>query len=76
MTLSKDDLLSFLGDELGIDTSELNEDTPLFSSGIIDSFSLVSLIRKIETTGARVDALDVNLDNLDTLSRILRFANR
>ena len=76
MRLTKEQLLASLRDELGIETSGLNDDSPLFSSGIIDSFSLVSLIIFIEGKGVRVDPMDINLDNLDSVERILRFANR
>lgn len=74
--MTKEELLSVLRDELGVDTAEVAEDTPLFSSGTIDSFSLVSLILFIERKGVKVNPLDVNLENLDSVERILRFANR
>jgi len=77
MALNKDDLLAALRDELGVDTTGIDEETSLFSSGLIDSFSLVTLIVFIETkAGIRVEPMDVNLENLDTIGRILRFANR
>jgi acyl carrier protein len=74
--MTKEELLTVLRDELGVDTTQIEEDTPLFSSGAIDSFSLVSLILFIERKGVTVNALDVNLENLDSVERILRFANR
>jgi acyl carrier protein len=74
--MTKDELLEVLRDDLGVDTTEIHEDTPLFSSGTIDSFSLVSLILFLERKGVKVNPMDVNLDNLDSMVRILRFANR
>ena len=74
MTLTRELLLQELNDQLGVDTSGLDDDTPLFSTGLIDSFSLVSLIMFVEnTTGMKVEALDVNLDNLDSIDRILKY---
>ena len=77
MALTKENLLEAMRDELGVDTSGVEDETPLFSSGLIDSFSLLSLIVVIETKAEiRVAPLDVNLDNFDTIDRLLRFANR
>ena len=77
MILTREALLQALNEQLGVDTNGIDDDTPLFSTGLIDSFSLVSLIMFVEnTTGTRVEALDVNLDNLDTVGRILKYANR
>lgn len=76
MGITKENLLRALRDELGVDTTQIDDDTPLFSSGTIDSFSLVSLIMFIERNGVKLEPLDVNLENLDSVARILRFANR
>ena len=40
----------YLSEDLDVDTDELEIDTLLFSQGIIDSFSLVSLLTFIEST--------------------------
>ena len=37
-------IMDFLERELGVDTAPLDGDTPLVSDGIIDSFSLMSLV--------------------------------
>jgi acyl carrier protein len=75
MALTKDHILSFLRDHLCLDVSGVSEETPLFSSGLIDSFSLVSLIVELEVVGKfRIAPFDVTLDNLDSIDRILRFA--
>lgn len=55
--------------------AELDDETPLFSSGLIDSFALVDLILLIEREcRIRVGPTEVTLDNLDSIARILRFA--
>lgn len=75
MTLTKDNLQTFLLDELGIETEGLTLESPLFSSGLIDSFSLVALLRHIEQVcGFRIGPTDVNLTNFDSLGRILAYA--
>ena len=77
MSLSKDDLLKFMQDELGIDTADVQAGTPLFSSGIIDSFALVSLITFIEDRCSfRMQPTDVSIDNMDTIDSILAYVER
>lgn len=75
--MSGQDLIAFLQSDLGVDTSDIDESTLLFSSGLIDSFSLVSLITFLEQKCSfRMSPLDVNLDNLDSIERILGFVDR
>ena len=75
--LTKGELLSYLRDDLGVDTSDIDEQTVLFSSGIVDSFSLVAVITFIEARcGVRVGPMDVTLDNFDSVKRILAFVER
>ena len=63
--------------ELAVDTADIEVDTPLFSSGIIDSFALVDLIIFLEgQCDFRISAMDVNLDNMDTIKRMLDFTSR
>ena len=74
MPLSLDQLKQFLEDELGVDVVDITEDTPLFSSGIVDSFALVSLMTFVESEAdITISPSDVNLDNFDSMSRILRY---
>lgn len=74
MTVITEQIKAFLDRDLGIAVGELDDDTPLFSEGIIDSFALISLVVFVEESfGFRVGALDVNLANFDSLSRIQRY---
>jgi acyl carrier protein len=74
MTLGKELLLNFVEDRLGVDALAVDEDTPLFSSGMIDSASMVDLIVFVESEGGvRFGPDDVTLDNLDSIGRILNF---
>lgn len=77
MALSSADIRSFLASDLGVDVAVVRDDSPLFSSGLIDSFSLVSLLSFIEDrAGIQIDAGDVNLDNLDSIDQILGYLSR
>jgi len=74
MTLDTHALKQFLESTLGIDTAEIDRDTPLFSAGIIDSAGMVDLIVFVESTAAvKFGPDDISLDNLDSLGRILDF---
>lgn len=65
---------SYLSERLGLDAGSLSDQTPLFSSNLLDSFSMVDLIMFIEQQGGvRLEPSDVSLDNLDSIDRILRF---
>jgi len=76
MALTFAELSRFIEDELAVE-AELAENTPLFSSGLIDSFSLVSLMTYIEDeAGVRISPGDVNLENFDSIGRILGYINR
>jgi acyl carrier protein len=74
MPVDRTSLIGFLKDELAVDVDDVEEDTPLFSSGILDSFAIVSLMTWLENdAGIQVLPSDVNLANFDSLSRILRY---
>lgn len=75
MSLTEDKLLAYLRETGDADTA-IARDTPLFSTGAIDSVGMMSLIAFVEReTGLNVRAEDVTLDNFDTAERILRFAD-
>ena len=77
MAVTEEGLLGFLSDDLAIETSDIAADTLLFSTGIIDSFALVTLMTYIETEGGvRIAPADVNLANFDSISRILTYVER
>jgi acyl carrier protein len=74
--MNSESLKTYLGDRMGLDTGTLEESTPLFSSNLLDSFSMVDLIMFIEKEGGvRLDPTDVSLDNLDSIGRILKFVD-
>lgn len=74
VALSFEDFRRFLVDELGVEDDNLAGETPLFSSGVIDSFSLVTLMTFIETSGeVSILPSDVTLENFDSIDRITQF---
>jgi acyl carrier protein len=77
VSIDRTDLRRYLAGELGLDVGSVEDDTPLFSSGMVDSFALVKLIVWLEDrTGIRVGPLDVTLENLDTVERMLAYVAR
>lgn len=77
MALSTEKLMIFLDEDAGVDISDVEPGTLLFSTGIVDSFTLASLMSFIETEAdIRVNPFDVNLDNMDSIERILAYVDR
>jgi acyl carrier protein len=74
MALDRKSLRRFLQEKQGLEPEDFEDDTLLFSSGLIDSFSMVDLIMFIEeAAGFRVHPADVTLNNFDSIDRILAF---
>lgn len=74
MSLTYQNLRDFLVDELALDGEEITTDTLLFSSGLVDSFALVTLMTYIENEGGvTIAPTDVKLENFDSISRILAY---
>jgi acyl carrier protein len=72
MKQTPQNLIQFLTSTLEVDLVEV--DTPLFSSGLLDSVTMLDLIGFIESsTGIEVQQQDVTLANFDSVERIVRF---
>ncbi|MDX1530707.1 MAG: acyl carrier protein [Rhodothermales bacterium] len=55
----------------GIDESELDDETPLISGGVLDSISTVKFISILERRfGVKFEAYEMTVDHLDTLPLI------
>lgn len=77
MSFNQEQIMEYLRSDLAIEVDDLDGETPLFSSGIIDSFALISLMTFIESEGGvRIAPSDVNLANFDSISRIQDYVNR
>ena len=67
----KTDIRAFLDKDLGIDVDDLDDDSPLFSSGRIDSMSLIELFAFIESDlGVPVGLSDLSMENFDSIQAI------
>ena len=76
MTLTTERLIVYVKEALQHEGA-LDADTPLFSTGALDSVAMMNLIAFVEeTAGVQVRAEDVTLENFDTPGRIARFAGR
>jgi D-alanine--poly(phosphoribitol) ligase subunit 2 len=66
-----EDLLELLREVLG-GQEELDADTPLISSGLVDSFGAVSLIVELESRyGVTVEPEEIDAQTFDTPRQIL-----
>ena len=73
-SLTKDHLFEYLAQEHALDATEIDGNTLLFSDGLLDSFIMVELIAFIESkAGFRMKPTEVNMDNLDSIQRILDY---
>ncbi len=76
MALTREMLLGFIAGDLDVEDA-VDDATLLFSTSLIDSFQMMSLIEFIEKNGGfRVPPTDVILENLDSVARILAYAAR
>jgi len=74
VSLTYENLRDFLVEELALDGEEITADTLLFSSGLVDSFALVTLMTYIENEGGvTIAPTDVKLENFDSILRILAY---
>ncbi|OED42218.1 phosphopantetheine-containing protein [Chromatiales bacterium (ex Bugula neritina AB1)] len=72
--ITEEAVRQFIQNELDIDDTSIAGSTPLFSSGMIDSFSLISLMSFIEDNGnIRVNPTEVTLENFDSIDKILAY---
>jgi acyl carrier protein len=77
MSISEIELFNFLTDQLGVNVSSISRDSALFSSGVIDSFALITFMTFLEAeAGIRISPADVNLSNFDSITRILNYLDR
>jgi acyl carrier protein len=74
MALTRVDLIGFFEKNLRLEVDEIDDSTPIFSSGMADSFMLMNLLHFVEQQqGVRIGIADVTLDNFDSIERIFRF---
>jgi acyl carrier protein len=75
MPLTRERIVEYLVASHDLDRGELDDEAALFSSHALDSFAMVDLMVFVEKeAGIRIRASEVTLDNLDSIAKILRFA--
>jgi acyl carrier protein len=75
VAVTREELLKFLTKKTRADLSKLDDETELFSSGLIDSFAMIDLMTWLEKqTRKRVDPSEVGFENFDTVGRILAYS--
>ena len=74
MTLSVEHLKRYIIDNFDLDDEEADPENKLFSSGLLDSLTMMELITYIESECQfRFKALDINLLNLDTINSMVAY---
>jgi acyl carrier protein len=77
MTITREQLMTWLVEDFDLDPGELGDGTGLFSGGLLDSFSMLQLVSRIEAAaGVKVRPMDFTLENLDSVDRMLAFIER
>ncbi len=67
---------AFLANDLGLDVSVIEDTSPLFTSGLIDSFALIEMLSYLESEfNCKIDIADLSIDNLDTLESISKLVS-
>jgi len=75
MSAAQEKIRSFLTRNLGLNLAGINDDSPLFTSGIVDSFALFELLSFLESEfNCKIDIADLNINDLDTISGISSLA--
>jgi acyl carrier protein len=74
--MTQDDLLEYVSERANLERSQLDASSALFSSGILDSMSVLELTTFVERkAGVHFAAAEIILENLDSVERILRFVS-
>jgi acyl carrier protein len=71
-------MIDYVKKNLLMDSSdEIDEDTPLVSSGLVDSFALIEVLLELEkVTKRKISPGKVGAKDMDTVSLMLRTAER
>lgn len=67
-------VLEYIVSELGLEAAAIQPDTPLFTSGLIDSFALAGLLQFMEERAEiSIDEDELTVENIDSVGAIVRF---
>lgn len=72
--VTRDSLRQYVCHQLHIGLEDLAPDNELFSSGLLDSFSMADLVTHIESNeGIVIPPDDFTLENLDSIEKIILY---
>jgi len=70
----KSNLVTFITDQLLNNSVNIDADTELLMSGVLDSLAVMNLVSHIEkTVGKEIPPLDITLNNFSSVSAILQY---
>lgn len=71
------ELTGYIVQHCGLSASRINDDALLFSTGALDSFSLIDIVTFLEQkTGLKVRPRDLEFGNFDSVSRMVAYVAR
>jgi acyl carrier protein len=71
------ELTGYIAEKVIKGKSEINEDTPLVSSGLVDSFALIEIFLELQRiSGRKVPASKVQAKDMDTVRLMFATAER
>ena len=74
MPALQDKLIQFVANQAGSAADDFDENTVLFSSSLLDSYTMIDLIEFIEKNeNVRFKPADIRLENLDSIDKIVTF---
>ncbi len=77
VTALGDRIRGVICEELAFEPDEVGDGAPLFSTGMVDSFTFVAIVSLVEAElGWQLDPGTITLDNFDSIDRILAFVAR
>jgi len=77
MTSFEDELVELISQESGVEPAALRATKGLMSSGVLDSFALVTIISFVEShIGSEVPPADLSFDNFDSIDGICSYVDR
>ena len=77
MKFFQDELIDIISEESGLDAASLLASNGLMSTGVLDSFALVTVITFVEEQiGGEVPPSDLSFANFDTIAGICAYVAR
>ena len=71
------ELTAYISEKVVKGKSEINEDTPLVSSGLVDSFALIEIFLELQRiAGRKVPASKVQAKDMDTVRLMFAMAKK